>query len=520
MVRRAALAVVVLLAVAASSRANDLMVDSRSIEMNDLLTITVSLEGTFATVDSVSVPLANLAFVGEPWVSSEFAWINGDVVRRKIFRFRARPLAPGPARVGPLVLTSEDGQQETLNALGVQVTAGRVSGSNDAETVLRELIATGRDPLFVVAEVDKSSVYVGEPVVITWMLYNAATVQQWQIANVPKLADFWTEELSLKNDLPERVYVGDVMMQRIPIRRAALVPLRSGTLRVEGMTLEASVMRRTRSGPFSMFEGELTETSFTSAGVDVTAKPLPPGPPVDVVGDLALDCQPPLQRNGGPVVLNVILSGRGHVRAATPPHFSTSVDGEVQMEGGEVTVAREEGVLSLTRRWRYLIFPRSAGMLDIPPLVMTSFAPALGQRKELRCEGSTLTARTSGAVAAQHRVEDAPPEPGLRTRWVPWLAGAMLLALFLALAVPPLRRTLALRREVESMVRERSASEIRASVEARVDGAALLREPSERGDAYRAVRSLLEAAERDRDIAVDAEEEIERRLRELLILSR
>ena len=45
---------------------------------NDLLTITVSLEGSFATVEDVDVPLRHLRRVGDPWVSSEFAWINGD----------------------------------------------------------------------------------------------------------------------------------------------------------------------------------------------------------------------------------------------------------------------------------------------------------------------------------------------------------------------------------------------------------------------------------------------------------
>ena len=44
-----------------------------------------------------------------------------------------------------------------------------------------------------------------------------------------------------------------------------------------------------------------------------------------------------------------------------------------------------------------------------------------------------------------------------------------------------------------------------------------LREASERGDAMRALRSLLDAAERDRDIAIDSEREIERRVREVLM---
>ncbi|HEX2120091.1 MAG TPA: hypothetical protein VHL59_00480, partial [Thermoanaerobaculia bacterium] len=71
--------------------ANDLLVEPRRLQLNDLATITVSLEGSFASAETVNVPLDNLALLGEPSVSSEFAWINGNVTRRKTFRFRARP---------------------------------------------------------------------------------------------------------------------------------------------------------------------------------------------------------------------------------------------------------------------------------------------------------------------------------------------------------------------------------------------------------------------------------------------
>src|SRR6185436_3263933 len=59
-----------------SALANDLSIDRQTVTTNDLVTITVSLEGPFAVADSVNVPLENLALVGEPWVSSEFSWIN------------------------------------------------------------------------------------------------------------------------------------------------------------------------------------------------------------------------------------------------------------------------------------------------------------------------------------------------------------------------------------------------------------------------------------------------------------
>ncbi len=506
MVRR--LLFLALISFAWRAAANELIVDHHRLQLNDLLTITLSVEGPFASAGEISIPLSNLALVGEPSVSSEFTWANGEVMRRKVFRYRARALAAGAARVGPLVL-SADGQRETLAAIAIEVLPDRASGSNDAEVVLSEMLAAGREPLFVIAETDKNTAYVGEPVTVTWWLYNAAVVQQWQIVAVPPLVEFWAEELG-RNETPERVYIGDLMVQRVPIRRAILFPLQAGPLRIGGLSVQAAVLRRSRRGPLALFEGDLTETTFTSAPLELSVRAIPAGPAVDAIGDLTLRCEPPLQKNGGPVVMRVTLSGLGNVRAATPPRFESAVAGRVQIEGGEVKVARDEGSFGMSRQWRYLSFPEQSGMFEIPPLAMQIFDPAAGTRRDLRCGASFVN-----ALAATPAEAPLPAvKPAARPLPWPWIAGALAILLAALLTIPRLRRALVLRREVRSIVNDASPAEIRARIDERVS--IDLREPSERGDAMRALRSLLDAAERDRDIAVDSEKEIARRVRDVL----
>jgi hypothetical protein len=512
--------VLLALVVALPAEANEMRVDQRRIRMNDLVTITVDLEGEYASLESVYVPLENLSTVGEASVSTEFAWINGEVRRRKTFRYRARPLAPGAARVGPLVLDAEGGRRDTQPAIEIEILEDRASASNDAEVILRELLASGREPLFVLGEIEKKSAYVGEAVGVTWWLYNAAVVQQWQIVSVPKLPEFWSEEQT-RNEAPERAYVGDVLFQRVPIRRVVLFPLQSGRSRIGGITVEAAVMRRS-SGTFGLYRGELVETTFTSAPIEIDVKSLPPGPPVDAIGELALTCQPAMQRNGGPVVLRVALTGSGNVRAVAPPRFEGEAGGTVSIEGGEVAVAREAAVFGMSRQWRYLLFPAQSGLLAIPPLSMRVFVPSSGRREELRCPTSFVNA-TAVAPPQSDPNREAPATTAgapMRGRGIAWpvAAGAAVLVLTVLLAAPRLRREIAIRREAAAIVRGATPSEIRARMEARVS--VDLRDPSERGDAWRALRSMLDAAERERDIAIDAEKEIERRVRALLELAK
>jgi hypothetical protein len=496
------------------SKANDLAVDPKTLQMNDLTTITVSLEGDYANAETVNVPLDNLAFVGEPWVSSEFAWINGDVVRRKVFRFRARPLLPGTARVGPIVLSSSDGQRDTLKQVVLQIEADRIAATNDPEAVLRELIATGRPPLFMIAETDKREVWQGEQILVTWWLYNAAQVDNWQIVTVPKLTDFWSEELEARASEAERVYVGNQLMQRVRMRRVALYPLRSGTLQIGGMSVEAGVMERLR-GPFSIFEGNLVETTFSSAPIAINVRALPPGPAIDAVGTLTLACAPAKQKNGGPVVVEATLSGEGNLRGASAPRFAGRIAGNVQVEGGAATVTREEGSVAMSRKWRFLIFPEKTGALEIPPLALTVFSPASASRKTLQCDQQTLwNAAVPAAGREASRLpgggETAPDQPARTPAFLAALA--LLVGLF---TLPKIKRELTLRREVREIV---GSGDVRARVDARlgVEPAVLLAERSDRGDAYRSLRSLLDAIERDRDIGVDAKKEIARRVREVI----
>jgi hypothetical protein len=496
---------------AISIRANELIVDHHRLAAGGLLTIIITLEGDFAAVNDVNVPLNNLAIVGDPSVSSEFAFINGHTTRRKIFRYRARPLAPGPARVGPLVLNASDGQRDTLPAIAVEILPDTVAGSNDPETVLRELIAAGRDPLFVITEVSKRSAYVGEPVTVTWWLYNAAVVERWQVVTVPKLPEFWAEEQT-RNETPERVYLGDIMVQRLPVRRVVLFALQSGPAQIGGLTVHATVLRRSRRGPFAMFEGDLTEATFTSAPIPIEVKPIPPGPPVDAIGELALNCVSPVQKNAGPVVVRVTLSGVGNLRAARAPRFENAVAGTVQIEGGEVTVVRDEGAFAMSRQWRYLILPSQSGMLEVPPLTMRIFDSRDGQRRELSCGSAFVNAVTTQSP----ETPSAPVAVVARSVPWPWFALALVVLLGVLMAVPRVRRELSLRREVREIMRDATPAEIRARVEARVP--VQLRETSERGDAWRALRSLLDAAERDRDIAIDSDQEIARRVRDVLEL--
>ncbi|MBV8544443.1 MAG: BatD family protein [Acidobacteria bacterium] len=497
---------------------SDLQVDKRTLSTDDALTITLTLTDAFASADNLQLPMQNLVIDGSPSVSSEFSWINGQSSRRKVLRYVARPIHPGAALVGPLTLHGADGQVETLAPLSIQVLPDLAAGTNDPIRILHELMATGRDPIFVVAEADKSNVFVGEQVIVTWTIYNAANVQQHGISRMPKLADFWVEELDIRGQTPQQVFIGGVAMQKLVIRRVALFPLRAGTLNADPLAIEAQIMKPLGSNLLRLFEGSVVDVQRRSSPLAIETRPIPPGPPVTAVGDVALQCEAPVQKNGGPVAVEVIMTGAANLRAAPPPSFAQAIDGSVQIAEGAVSVQRRDEAV-MTRRWRFLIFPNSTGMFVVPPLTAQILTPA-GVRREIRCEQRTLLVQAADAASTQPH---GPPMPGsapveAARQSLPFIGIAAAILILLAIAWPRIARARAIRRDVRALVRETPA-ETRIAVDEwlsgrGVDSISILRETSDRGDAYRALRSLLDAAERDRLIAEPVD--VRGRVRDLL----
>jgi BatD DUF11 like domain len=500
---------------AAAAHANELTVDRRTIQIDETLQITVKLTGSFADGNVVDVPVKNLTVDGRASTSSSFTFDNGRVSKAKVFVFIARPMASGPALVGPLVVDDNRGNTETLAPIAVQVLPDALSGSGDPLRVLRELKATGRDPVFLLAEADRTTAWVGEEIVVTWYLYAGVSAEDFGIDQAPKLPDFWSETMTVKEP-SQPLTLDGTFLHKVPIRRVALFPLRSGRLPIGALHTRIATVKRT-SDPSALvpFEGNVVELRQRSQVVEVDVRPLPDGV-YDAIGEVAMQCGAPSQKGIGPLLLEVQLSGNGNLRAAKPPHFASPIDGDFEIADAGVTVDREVRPLTMTRRWRIVVFPAHDGRLAIPPLVTTVFNPATGATQELRCGGSMFAAKAVDRPApiARPAVEQAREQ---RRRLWPRLVAGVVIAGLLLPAVWWWRRARRKRAAIDQLLGDADPRAVRLRVDAHVgQPEVLLQERSARGDAYRAVRSLLDDLEHERYIEGDPVKELRRRVEDLL----
>jgi hypothetical protein len=200
-------------------------------------------------------------------------------------------------------------------------------------------------------------------------------------------------------------------------------------------------------------------------------------------------------------VVEARLSGRGNLRAAAAPRWERAPDAEVQVEDGGVAVDRTHEVAVMRRSWKYLLFPRQPGAMKIPPLITNTFSPTPVARQTLRCEAAAIDVVTAPPVVERpaQRVTTSMSSHNARR----WLIGIALVAVVAVAALVLMRRRRNVADRAAALIDERSPAEVRAAInemliDRHLDPDVLLREPSERGESYRAFRSIADAIETDR----------------------
>ena len=394
------------------------------VHLDDSVTITLSLEGDFALRRPPALPMVGLELAGEPSMSSEFSWVNGVSSRRKVVTYEARARQIGAVTIGPLRLIGEDGASLILPQISIEVLKPLLDETDDPETILQRLESASKERVFILAEADKKMVVVGEQVVVTWFLYTADPVRDVHMGGNPPMRDFWVESVPLSGDLLSELVIGTTPVQKLALRRAAIFPGRSGRLEIPPAEAVVEVVRPIDDpfrglggGMFRRFEGSVVTVRRRSAPLGIEVTPVPGASSAGVVGNFQIRCSQPKTGEAGPVSFDLVLSGTGNLRSAVTPRFVTPPRGSVEVQEGALSVDRSSVRIAMTRRWRFLLFPREGGNFLVPALTVEAFDPDMASRVTLRCEERTLHVRSGASGTRSVPGANRIPDRSIAYRW-------------------------------------------------------------------------------------------------------
>jgi hypothetical protein len=366
------------------------------------------------------------------------------------WRWRLRPRRAGKIVIGE-ARASVDGTEYRTKPVAVDVlgSPGAAAGQAPAQptappTGTAPPPAWSRKAFFLYAVADRTKVFVGDQVTVTWLFYARDTFNRIE-PRPPRLDAFWAETLyEATGPLKfQRETIGDQEFIVAPVAKKALFPTRAGKLVIPSYGADVH----------SFLDAP---QRLTSQEITVDVQPLPPGAPRGfdqaAVGRFEIDAQ--VDRTsvpaGEPLTLDLVMHGTGAIRRlqiptlrfdgieVTPPHdFDERVDRTGERLGGE-------------RKYRYLLSPRRGGALQVGPIEIPYFDPDKGAYETARTAPIAITVvgdpsalpRPVGAAGENVIARDIRPphdEPGATTGAVErfhgsrgfWLAAGAPAALYM-----------------------------------------------------------------------------------------
>jgi hypothetical protein len=306
-----------------------------------------------------------------------------------------------PSREGDLRITRiqirVNGQVKTAPDLVVHVGAAG-AGTPPPRTYggsgvgLRGAGKPTADKVILRAEVDKSHVYKGEQVVVSYYLYRRVRMMNVQVDKFPQLPSFFREELEMPVMQPrmesESVVVDGVAYQRSLLTRYAAYPLQEGELTLDPMGIkytyyaDNNLNGLTDDGDdpiMNLFKQMAPrEASIESQPVKITVVPLPlDGRPASFSGGLgdftvssAID-KTQVRANEA-ITLTIKVEGRGNVAAVGEPKIQWPANVEVYDTKSSAKTAKG-GIGAKT--FEILLIPRTPGEVTLPSAEFSFFDP-------------------------------------------------------------------------------------------------------------------------------------------------
>lgn len=440
----------------------------------ETVTYTVRIEGAaFSTITTPDPPNTTGLAVqrATPTSRRQVSLVNGEMQRVALYEWQFKPVRDGTARFRPMEITVR-GATFTTAPIDIEVVpqaqragaagaTGPSRESGDAEPVL-----SSRD-LFIRAEPETQTAYQNEQVILEYHLYfrDGVRLRNSRLAEAWNATGFWREELEVESrPLPRSVRIDGIAYQTIVLKRVALFPTRTGTLRIDPLKIETEARARHplhQRSPF-LVPGRYESVALTSDSLAIEVLPLPPGAPASfggAVGDFDVTTQ--LRTSdasvGSSVELQATFSGTGNIATLEAPSWTGPSEVEVYPPDVETSVDRTGNRARGTKTFSYTLVPQASGAHTIPPIEFVYFDPQAERYRTLRSEAHRLhvsegSARpaASSTTGAGLPVDDIAGLMTHRPHWravaesplhrTPWAYGAVLAPLLLALGLLAARR--------------------------------------------------------------------------------
>ncbi|MBN2012387.1 protein BatD [candidate division KSB1 bacterium] len=258
--------------------------------------------------------------------------------------------------------------------------------------------ASIEDNLFLKTAISKRTVYVNEPVILTYKIYTNVTVTSYGVAKEPNTIGFWVEDFPMRQQpqTKREMYEGREFVVA-DIKKMALFPTEAGEKEISPMQIECDVRVQNRSSR-SMFDsffddpffGRSVRYSVFSPPVKLNVLPLPAeGKPRDFSGAVgSFNVTATIDKNevhtNEALALKVTIAGTGNIKIIPEPVIQFPEGFERYDPKVTENIDRNGNRISGSKTYEYVLIPRYTGKKNIPSIEFSYFNPANGSYQRAR----------------------------------------------------------------------------------------------------------------------------------------
>ena len=318
----------------------------------------------------------NFQIVSGPSQSISQSWVNGNASFSQSYSYIVKPLKKGefliPAasiKLNNKILTSKSVKVIVLDPVEIP------KDPNDPNYIAQQNV-------HLVAEISKSSPYVGEGIYVEYRLYVSQniSVRDFSYTDSPQYNGFWNQDIKIRGLTTQNGTYNGEQYRYVVLQKALLIPTKSGKLTIDPIKMDIVIGVPTGRGDF--FGNSIVKNvtkSFASAKKFIRSKELPiEGKPDSfngAVGDFnfMVSSSKNILKSNETATVSVKVTGNGNLKLFELPEIKTPSELEVfTPEQKEKITINSRGIKgSVTKN--YTVVPQFKGKYKIPSTEFSYF---------------------------------------------------------------------------------------------------------------------------------------------------
>jgi len=265
-------------------------------------------------------------------------------------------------------------------------------------------------------------VYVDEPVVYSFRLYNRVALLSRPSYEPPETPGFWAEDLP-----PQRTY--NAQIKGIPYNvtevRTALFPTSPGAAHIGSATLSVH-LENLGTDPFSSnffanFFGQGEEKILRTEPVTVHVRALPDPKPDGFKGavghyTISSNMDKDTASVGQPLTLTITVAGRGNIKSLPDLPLPPLTNFRTFDANAASNIEKKDGEVQGSKVFKTVLIPTASGDVRIPPISFVYFDPAAREYKTISSRPFTVhvTPAAAGTTTPAQTFTGPAAAPGIR----------------------------------------------------------------------------------------------------------